>query len=143
MEVEPALIEGLEKDALSLLGVLCAEQAELSVLLVDDARIAELNAQWRDVEEATDVLSFPQLEETLLGDLVISVDTARRQGEERGHSLAVELRILLLHGLLHLLGYDHERGADEHQEMAQREVEIIAELGWVGSGLIERVSSPK
>lgn len=142
VKVEALLIEGVERDALLLLGLLCGKAAELSVLLVDDKRIAELNAQWRSVEGATDVLSFPQGDEVLLGDLVISVDTAQRQGEARGHSLEVELRILLLHGLLHLLGFDHEKGEDDHREMAEREAEVMAELGWEGKGLVERLLSP-
>lgn len=73
---------------------------------------------------------------TLLGDVVISLDTAARQAEERGYSLLDECRILLVHGLLHLLGYDHEQGGDAEEEMAAAEARILQSLGWKGQGLI-------
>jgi rRNA maturation RNase YbeY len=83
----------------------------------DDYLIRELNKEWRRKDSATDVLLFPKGQPAsaplmLLGDLVISVDTAARQAEERGHSLVDELRILLVHGLLHVLDYDQEAGAE-------------------------------
>lgn len=93
---------------------------ELSLLLTDDAEIQQLNAQFRHQDKPTDVLSFAALEtegavpEMLrheiplnLGDIIISVDTAQRQADERGHSLRWELAWLATHGLLHLLGWDH------------------------------------
>jgi rRNA maturation RNase YbeY len=86
-------------------------------MLCDDARIREMNKEWRGKDSATDVLLFPEDQPAgaplmLLGDLVISVDTAARQAEERRHSLVDELRILLVHGLLHVLDYDQEAGAE-------------------------------
>jgi rRNA maturation RNase YbeY len=80
-------------------------------MLCDDARIRELNKEWRGKDSAMNVLLFPEDQPAgapviLLGDLVISVDTAAKQAEERGHSLVDELRILLVHGLLHVLDYD-------------------------------------
>ncbi len=89
--------------------------AELSILLVDDVRMTELNAQHRQRREPTDVLSFPMSEvpvvpgqpDRVLGDIVISLDTAARQARVHRHSLELELRQLLAHGLLHLLGFDH------------------------------------
>ncbi len=105
--------------ALAFLGL---SHSELSILLCDDAFITELNARYRDRPEPTDVLSFSQREgedaepdDPILGDVVISVDTARRQSEALGHALEVELTVLLVHGLLHLLGHDHEDPGDAEQ----------------------------
>jgi probable rRNA maturation factor len=94
--------------ARSLLLEARAKRASLSVLLCGDARMRSLNRRWRRTDRPTDVLSFPSGEEGFLGDLVIDVSYAARQARARGHSLARELKILLAHGLLHLLGYDHE-----------------------------------
>ncbi|MDH7601467.1 MAG: rRNA maturation RNase YbeY [Armatimonadota bacterium] len=110
----------------------CPEEAEVSILLVDDDTIHELNRQYRGVDAPTDVLAFSQLEgedfgsegELVLGDVVISVDTAARQAEEQGHSLEEELDLLLAHGLLHLLGYDHETPEDERR-MFDRQRELV------------------
>ncbi len=112
---------------------------KVSVLLTTDDAIRELNRQFRRKNKPTDVLSFPpaQLEDTknrLAGDLAISVDTAARQADEWGHSLLTEVKILLLHGLLHLAGLDHER--DEGQ-MRRREQTLRVRLG-LPSGLILR-----
>jgi probable rRNA maturation factor len=88
------------------------DDAELSVLLCDDAFIQELNRQYRGLDRPTDVLSFAQEPvpggPDVLGDIVISVETARRQAREQRHSLAREVEWLLCHGMLHLLGYDDE-----------------------------------
>lgn len=83
---------------------------ELSVSLVSDAAMRGVNSKWRGVDSATDVLAFPQddPDKVVLGDVVVSVETANRQADELGLALRDEIRILLLHGLLHLLGYDHE-----------------------------------
>lgn len=113
------------------------EEAELSILLCKDGYIRELNNQWRSKDAPTDVLSFPQEEENgILGDLVISLDTAQRQADERKHDLKTELRILLVHGLLHLLGYDHETSQEDLEEMSEAETRLMQRLGWQGSGLI-------
>lgn len=97
----------------------CVQAAQLFSLglqLTDDATIAELNGQWRQKPEPTDVLSFAALEDAPplgsdpcleLGDIIVSVETARRQAEEHGHDLIRELRWLVTHGFLHLLGWDH------------------------------------
>lgn len=120
---------------------------ELSVLLCDDGHIQELNREWRNEDMPTDVLSFPQdqppgLSPTLLlGDIIISLDTAARQAGERGHSLLDELRILTVHGLLHLIGYDHEEGPEGERAMGEEEGRILAALGWAGQGLISGSSS--
>ena len=72
----------------------------------------------------------------LLGDVVISVQTAARQAAERRHTLGDEVRVLLVHGLLHLLGYDHERGGAEADAMAAEEARVLKRMGWAGAGLI-------
>lgn len=111
---------------------------EVDVLLTSDAEVKRLNKAFRGKNKATDVLSFPAPEEAeeMAGDVAISLETALRQAEEHGHSLRDEVRVLMLHGLLHLDGEDHETDAGE---MAAREVRLRGELG-LASGLIERVS---
>ena len=93
-----------------------AEELSLGLRFTDDASIAELNSAWRQKTGPTDVLSFAALDDAgdwmegpsiELGDIVVSLETARRQAEEQGHSLQRELRWLVSHGLLHLLGWDH------------------------------------
>lgn len=103
--------------------------SEVHVLIGGDQRIRELNRTWRGVDDATDVLSFPDGDPLpeggrLLGEVVISLDTARRQAEEGRRSELRELQELALHGLLHLLGYDHERddGEMDSLELELREV---------------------
>ena len=95
----------------------------LAVLFTSDRGIAVLNRQFRQRDEPTDVLSFPGDGDEHLGDVVVSVPTARRQGIGEGHELARELRLLLLHGVLHCLGYDHENddGAMDRLELRLRE----------------------
>lgn len=112
-------------------------KGQLSVLLTTDANIKKLNRQFRGKNKATDVLSFPAadyLAGEVAGDLAISVPTARKQAANQGHALGVEIKVLMLHGLLHLAGYDHE--IDEGQ-MARRERLLRAKLK-LPLGLIER-----
>ena len=123
----PALAARLAHHARRLLRGLRLDRAELSVVLVSDREMQALNRRWRRRDRPTDVLSFAQREgaggapDGLLGDVVISLDTARRQARERGESLGREADRLLVHGLLHLLGYDHERSASEARRMQRRE----------------------
>jgi probable rRNA maturation factor len=115
-------------------------KGQVTVLLTTDAAIAKLNKQFRGKNKATDVLSFPPAglgSEGMAGDLAISVTTAMGQAVEQGHSLSTEVKVLVLHGLLHLAGYDHE--ADEGQ-MARRESKLRAKLK-LPQGLIERVAA--
>jgi probable rRNA maturation factor len=110
-----------------MLAELGREDAELSVLLTDDRRIRQLNAEHRDKDKATDVLAFPQLEgiggppnhvtglPQLLGDVVISLDTAERQANSRKRELRAEVRFLLAHGMLHLVGYDHATPSEKRE----------------------------
>ena len=106
-------------------------RGEVAVALVSDARVRALNARYRRKDAATDVLSFPagvqppagRGEPRFLGDLVIATGVARRQAGAAGHSYGTELRVLALHGLLHLLGYDHEDPADRGR-MARAEARL-------------------
>ena len=96
-----------------------------------DLEIRRFNRQYRQKDKATDVLSFPLADEVqpyLLGDVVISVETAARQARRRHHSLREELQILLIHGILHLLGYDHEVSRSEAIRMHRKEREVRAIL---------------
>ena len=112
-------------------------RGEVGVALVTDAHIRKLNARYRRKNVATDVLSFPS--EDSLGDILIATGVARRQAREAGHSYATELRVLALHGLLHLLGYDHD-DAHDGGRMARAEARLRAKGGLEG-GLIERAST--
>jgi len=130
--------DAIVADADALLGLLDRPSAELSVMLCDDAVIQPLNAQWRGVDQATDVLSFPQDDALVLGDVVISAQTAARQAAEHGHGVEAEVRVLLVHGLLHLLGHDHQT-ADEAVAMNSEEARLLAALdGALADGLVGR-----
>lgn len=113
-------------------GVLEAEgvetPSEISVLLVDDEKIRQLNRDFRDIDRKTDVLSFPSGEEGFLGDMAISLQTAEEQRQAYGHSLAREVGFLTAHSVLHLLGYDHMT-PEEEKEMFSRQEEILQGLG--------------
>lgn len=113
-------------------------RGQVSVLLTGDLQIRRLNRQFRRKDKPTDVLSFPAPElpgeQSIAGDLAISVETAARQAADIGHPLFVEAQILILHGLLHLAGYDHERDSGQ---MARREAVLRRRLG-LSHGLIER-----
>jgi probable rRNA maturation factor len=115
-------------------------KGRVSVLLTTDAAIRKLNREFRGKNKATDVLSFPTEgvgAEGVAGDLAISVTTALGQAAEQGHSLAVEIKVLILHGLLHLAGYDHEQDAGQ---MARRE-RVLREKLKLPLGLIERAGA--
>ncbi len=120
--------------ALELLEV--PNDAEVSVIFVSDESIRALNREYRGIDEPTDVLSFPQLEGEelldienvlILGDIVVNMERAVSQAEAYGHSLERELAFLLVHGLLHLLGYDHD--AEFEGEMRDKQEAILQELG--------------
>jgi probable rRNA maturation factor len=126
--------------ARAFLSRLGREDAEISILLVGDRRIRSLNREWRGVDEATDVLSFPLSDPPgigpLLGDVVMSVETAARRAREEGRPVGRELERYLAHGLLHLLGFDHERPEDASR-MAEMEAELARDEGLVGAALRE------
>lgn len=126
------LVEGRRKGATAPL----ASIIEVSLLLTDDATVHRLNRDYRHIDATTDVLSFPQFEGTEpfvqppgeaanLGDIVVSLDTARRQAGEQHHSLTREVAHLTVHGALHLLGYDHQTDAEE-AEMNELEAMALA-----------------
>ena len=112
----------LRRIAAALLVELKQNRAELSIALVGDKEMRPLNRRYREKNQTTDVLSFfieeqPQPGAALLGDVVISVEQARRQAQERNKTLKSEMVTLLIHGILHLLGYDHERSARQAKIM--------------------------
>lgn len=140
VEIDEASLLAVAGHALSVLGI--SESAELSVLLVDEDRMSELHLQWMDLAGPTDVMAFPMDEidlrsarrlgktvrvadEALLGDIVLCPAVAARQAVDAGHSVDDELAMLTTHGVLHLLGYDHEE-PDEHTEMFALQAELLA-----------------
>lgn len=116
------------------------DSAEVSVSLVDNEQIRELNKQYRNIDKETDVLSFPlgvdgvydvnlDTGEAQLGDIVISIEKAIEQAERYGHSLQREIGYLTVHSMLHLLGYDHENGGLELLHMREKEEQALSQLG--------------
>jgi probable rRNA maturation factor len=123
----------LKKIAVKILAALEQHEAELSIALVGDKEMRPLNASYRKKNKTTDVLSFPAGEKqaaapVLLGDVIISVEQARRQAGEREKSLKSEMVTLLIHGILHLLGYDHERSPRQAKIMAGLEQKLLRDL---------------
>jgi len=112
-----------------------AARRSFTCLFTNDAELRGLNRRFRGKNKATDVLSFPSAVEESLGDIAISLDRAREQARDFGHRVGDELRILMLHGVLHLVGMDHEADSGE---MARAEVAWRKKLG-LPAGLIERV----
>jgi probable rRNA maturation factor len=106
----------------------------VTVAIVSNRRIRALNRRFRRKDAPTDVLSFPADEPGQLGDVVIASGVARQQAALGGHSLGTELRVLALHGLLHLLGYDHETDDGEMRRVERR----LRRAGGLREGLIER-----
>jgi len=130
--VAPATVKARAR---RMLAALRLEDAELSVLLCDDATIRSLNRDYRDKDRPTDVLAFAmrdgeysELTPELLGDVVISLETARRQAAERGRSTVAEVTYLLAHGLLHLLGYDHQTPAEDRAMRARTDALCAAAI---------------
>ncbi|MCD8121544.1 MAG: rRNA maturation RNase YbeY [Clostridiales bacterium] len=130
----------------------CPYESEVSIIFTDNASIREVNRQYREIDEATDVLSFPMVDfekesdfshveeavedyfnpetgELLLGDIMISVEKVREQAEKYGHSRERELAFLIAHSMLHLCGYDHMDDA-ERERMESRQREILEEEGY-------------
>ena len=120
--------------ALDNLGRINAEISEVSIAVIDDDAMRTLNRKFRKKNKTTDVLTFPADDSYAdpnapgrpLGDIVISIDQARRQAAEQKHSLATEIRYLILHGILHALGYDHDTDGGE---MNALEVEVRGRVG--------------
>lgn len=127
-DVDHGWVKKLVSTVLKELG--CSEH-EISILLTDDEGIRELNKKYLNRDRPTDVLAFSMREglyaeitPDLLGDVVISVERARQQAEDEGISLEEEMALLLIHGILHLLGYNHEGPDEEARRMRQKEEEL-------------------
>ena len=137
----PALARRVRARARALLAAMGRPGSSLSILLTTDGRIRTLNRRWRSVDHATDVLSFPAhlpgVRGPDLGDLAISLDTARRRATRAGRSVGAEVDRYLVHGLLHLVGHDHRRPA-EAREMARVESELLGLSGMVADALGRR-----
>ena len=101
------------------------EEVELSITFVDDRAMREFNEKYRGIKRTTDVLSFPQHVSPLLGDIIISTEAALKQSASFGHSLEDELDRLIIHGILHLLGYDHKK-KQETLEMRRKEKGLVS-----------------
>ena len=107
--------------------------AEISLVITDDIEMKKINKEYRHIDNTTDVLSFPQnegkkIESSLLGDIVISYDTAVSQADTAGIKVDREIAFLFIHGILHLLGYDHEIGEVEEKEMFELQENILAKI---------------
>ena len=111
------------KEMLQAMG---SDDSSVTIAFVSDSKIRELNRQFRGIDKATDVLSFPAGDEGQLGDIAISLETATRQSKENGLTLNGEIAQLILHGLLHLSGYDHET---DNGEMNREELRLRKKLG--------------
>jgi len=118
--------------AQAILNALDFPDAELSIVIVDDVHIAELNKRYLNRSGPTNVISFPMragdfsdITPRLLGDVVISAETARREAVATGTRLAVRMSELLVHGVLHLFGYDHEKSQEESERMQQKSEELL------------------
>ena len=133
----------LKKAASSVLEYMGCPDAELSVLITGDRKMRALNRQYRGIDSTTDVLSFPVLEgeasfkaafsredgpPPALGDIVISATRALKQSGEIGQTLEDEMLFLLVHGILHLLGYDHEKSSSEKRVMEKKQKEVVGFL---------------
>lgn len=138
-EIDPSLVESRLEEILNVLGI--DEDVEFSVTFVDDDAIRELNKKYRDKDEATDILSFVQSDgldawpddteqeqARVLGDMVISLSAMRRNSKDFGVSEDEELHRLLVHGVLHLLGYDHKSNDVEKEPMLQKQEELLKRL---------------
>lgn len=129
-------LENLVREA--VLATLAYEEitgaAEVSVTFTDNGGIQALNREYRNIDRATDVLSFPLFEDAadgtkMLGDIVLSLEKCAAQAEDFGHSFARECAFLTVHSTLHLLGYDHETGEADELDMRKRQTEIMDRLG--------------
>lgn len=105
-----------------------AKEGSVNIVLADDSLLRELNLRYRGIDAPTDVLSFPYNEKDLLGEVIISLDTCKRQAEANRHSFEKELTTLIVHGVLHLLNYDDET-EEEWEKMTKLQNEIINKIG--------------
>ncbi|MCG8563939.1 MAG: rRNA maturation RNase YbeY [Desulfobacterales bacterium] len=127
----PLLLKKTEQ----ILNALGCDAHELSLVITDDREVHELNQTYRGVDRPTNVLSFPmqegefsQITPGLLGDVVISVETAEQEAQSAGVTLDQRMSQLLVHGILHLVGFDHERGEDEAREMEEKSLALLKHI---------------
>ncbi len=148
-KVDPQICELIKKAVIAALDYENVEQnCDVCIMITDNSGICELNREHRDIDRPTDVLSFPMLElspgqkievspleldpETgavMLGDLAISLERAEEQAREYGHSIERELAFLTVHGILHLLGYDHEKGAEDEKLHFAHQEGVLEAMG--------------
>jgi probable rRNA maturation factor len=128
-------LEKIRTKARKILNALACYDSELSIVLVDDDQMSSLNKKYRNRRGSTNVLAFAMREgefgdisPQLLGDVIISLPTAQREAEEAGISLDNMIFRLLIHGILHLVGFEHDRGEDAAREMEERSSELLAIL---------------
>jgi probable rRNA maturation factor len=138
----PLNLKKIRRAAHTILAELGLLDAELSLLLVDDARIQDLNRRYLNRDKPTNVLAFPMregefstLHPHLLGDLVISVETAKRQSNRFGLSKMEMVILLMIHGILHLIGYEHEGTRKGAQEMTLKQKELLEQV--IKAGILE------
>jgi probable rRNA maturation factor len=135
-EVDEDMLVALETAVNTSLSYLSSPPTSLSLLLTDDKRLRQLNRDFRQTDSATDVLSFPANEplpnksepQLYLGDIAISVPYAHKQAQMNGHSLVAELQLLAIHGVLHLLGYDHLEQTEKEEMWSLQEL-MLTKLG--------------
>ncbi|TGK78535.1 rRNA maturation RNase YbeY [Leptospira noumeaensis] len=131
IEIKSDLVLNNSERILKFLSPKFLQVLELSILLVDDELMKEINLERRGLSKTTDVLSFPLYSESppipiqILGEVVISMDTCRKQAKEVGHSVIDEFYRLLVHGILHLFGYDHETNEEDAIQMRKKEDECL------------------
>ncbi|MDP2168421.1 MAG: rRNA maturation RNase YbeY [Thermodesulfovibrionales bacterium] len=126
----------IKRDSLKALSILGLKEAELSILFCSPSRMRSLNLRYRGINRATDVLAFPLYSpgeiphegHYLPGDIVINPSQAASQAKEHGLTLGEEIRRLLIHGLLHLIGYDHEKGGHAERRMRAKEREMLERI---------------
>lgn len=116
----------------ALLKELDLVKTEVSILLTDNNEIKLLNKEYRNIDKATDVLSFPMEDDVLLGDIVISLEKAKEQAPIFNNSYKEEILRLLIHGLLHLIGYDHINGGRQAKKMTDKEKELLSFVVSIG-----------
>ena len=132
LAIQPSLFESAAQEAIQQAGE--SPEVSLTVLITDEAQVQELNRQYRGMDEPTDVLSFPadyvdpDTNVLYLGDVIISLPQAQVQATSGGHSLKEEMQLLVVHGVLHLLGYDHMED-EEKDRMWSIQSEILRSLG--------------
>ena len=115
------------EDLIKKIAKLFKDKMSLSLIIVNDKQMRDINFQYRDLDKTTDVVSFPDTEEDYLGDIFISLDKVKLQAVEYEHSEMEEFARLLIHGILHLMGYDHIKDED-HEVMVKKEEELLKKL---------------